>query len=120
MTNTPAASPRSPRSRVGRLFAAALNDDEQALRTLHLLAFVFIPGTAGEVLEARRAVRAIDGPRPDGSCPPDPAGWERGPWATAYADQLRARFRAEPAEGDLAVSRRPDVVGHGATDPERL
>jgi hypothetical protein len=93
---------------VARLFAAALDDDEQALRELLLLAFELETGTPTEVLEADRALRAIDGPRPDGSCPPNLENEGPTPGLVAYVDQLEARYRNEPihaGQGTRPVAR---------------
>lgn len=95
MTTTPVTGPRQSRGRVARLLAAALDNDEQALRELLLLAFELAPGTTSEILEADRALRAMDGPRPDGACPPSLIGKAPDPWTTAYVDQLEARYRQE-------------------------
>ena len=59
------------------------------------LAFELAPGTTAEVLEADHALRAVDGPRPDGACPPNLAGNGPDPRATAYIDQLEARYRQD-------------------------
>ena len=108
MTTTTAHSASEGRGRVAQLFTSALDDDEHALRELQLLALELTPGNTTEVLEADEALRAIDGPRPDGSCPPSLENQEPAPGLLAYVDQLEARYRnqvAHTCRGSRPVAR---------------
>lgn len=75
--------------RVGALFGRALEGDEEALRRLHELVFSpqAHPDSRATCL-ASSALRALAGPKLDGSRPANAPDIADSPWVVAYVDQL--------------------------------
>ena len=90
----------------GRLFAAALDGDQRAVRVLRALADDHTTASDTDASQADRALLALDRP---GLNPCGRVGRGRGPasgvWATGYVDQLLARYRDEkqPAGSPVAA-----------------
>lgn len=87
------------RSLISRLFAAALDGDQQAATTLRALADTTTAPEA-EALEAARALHALD--HRDLQVPGEwvDAEEQARVWATGYVDQLLARYRdVQPTTG---------------------